>query len=150
MDCDFSQKDEDFRFTVKVPVYDEGYELVCAIYDFNTRKKTFRVRRKFSTKDLLHGSEELTEHLQPATSKQLTAHGSLTIRWIGATAVPFCACRLVACTLQGHVDHAFVWVRGDTATTPSRRLGQEVVLETALVQFNYAPQSSDEDWFDLS
>ena len=26
------------RFAVKVPVYDEGYELVCAIYDFSRAK----------------------------------------------------------------------------------------------------------------
>ena len=36
--------------------------------------------------------------------------------------MPFCACELVACTLQGHVDHAFVWVRRDTADRrPSHR-----------------------------
>ena len=35
-------------------------------------KQAFRVRGgEVLAKDLLHGSEELTEHLQPATSKQL-------------------------------------------------------------------------------
>ena len=147
-DCDFSQKDEDFRFTVKVPVYDEGYELVCAIYDFNRAKnKHFACgAAKFSAKDLLHGTEELTEHLQPATSKQLTAHGSLTIRLDrGDGAVPFCACELVACTLQGHVDHALLYgfeeIPPPPPVTPP---GQEVVLETALVQFNYTKQADDE------
>jgi len=147
-DCDFSQKDEDFRFTVKVPVYDEGYELVCAIYDFNRAKnKHFACgAAKFSAKDLLHGSEELTEHLQPATSKQLTAHGSLTIRLDrGDGAVPFCACELVACTLQGHVDHALLYGFDEIPPPPPvTPPGQEVVLETAIVQFNYAKQADDE------
>ena len=57
-------------FTVKVPVYDEGYELVCAILPLQPRRnKHFACgAAKFSAKDLLHGSggtDEDTSNRRP-------------------------------------------------------------------------------------
>lgn len=147
-DCEFPSKDVEFRFVVKIPVYDEGYVLTCAIYDFDrTRNKHFACGvAKFAASELLGGPDELTRRLVLATSKQLSAQGSLAIRLDrGDGAVPHCACELIACTLQGHVDHALLYgfapLPPPLPVTPP---GQEIILETALVQFDYAPKNADE------